>query len=131
MTIPRKRDRGITEVIDMGFGLNATEDLVALCGEYVDTVRLAGGMAVLYPRDLLKKKIRLLHQANITVCTGGTIIERFVRDHGYDRLDSEFITDYVEPLGFDIVEFATAFIRPTTEEIVKGIKKIKRVSFRF
>jgi phosphosulfolactate synthase len=125
MTIPRKRDKGITEVIDMWFGLNATEDLVSLCGAYVDTVRLAGGMAVLYPRDLLKKKIKLLHQANISVCTGGTIIERFVRDHGYDRLDAEFITDYIEPLGFDIVEYATAFIRPTTEKIVKGIKKIR------
>lgn len=120
-----KRDRGITEVLDFGFGLNATEDLVTLCGGYVDVVRLGGAVAVLYPKDVLDKKIELLHRANIVVCTGGTMIERFIRDHGYDRLDAAFIDDYIAPLGFDRVEFATAYIRPTTEEFVKGIKKIR------
>jgi phosphosulfolactate synthase len=119
-----KREVGLTEVIDLGIGFNATEDLVTLCGDYVDIVRLAGAMSVLYRPDVLKKKIDLLRSANIRVCSGGIIYERYVRDNGLENLDKDFIDEYILPQGFDIVEIATPLLHPSEKDILTATKKI-------
>ncbi len=119
-----KREAGITEVIDMGIGVNATEDLVTLCGDYVDIFRFAGALSVIHPPKVHQKKIDLLKSAQICICSGGTIYERYVRDNGIDNLDKDFIDELILPLGFDMVEIATPMLRPTEKEIMTAIKKI-------
>ena len=119
-----KREKGLTEVIDMGIGLNATEDMVMLAGDYIELVRLAGAMAVLYPKNILIRKLGLLKSADIVVVSGGSIFERFIRDNDIEKLDNIFIDDYILPLGFDEVEIAAPGLNPPNEFLFKCVEKI-------
>ena len=52
----KPRAKGITMVIDKGLGLCALQDLIEVCGEYIDLIKLTFGTSALYDKNLLKKK---------------------------------------------------------------------------
>ncbi|MDI9818024.1 MULTISPECIES: phosphosulfolactate synthase [unclassified Legionella] len=71
----KKRENGITSVIDTGLGLKALEDLLDIAAEYIDLVKFGFGTAVILPREILEKKITRLQQKNCEACLGGTLFE--------------------------------------------------------
>ena len=72
----KPRQVGYTMVMDKGLSLREAEDFVAVCGEYVDIIKL--GWATSYVTPHLKEKLEIFRNANIPVYFGGTLFEAFI-----------------------------------------------------
>ena len=71
----KPRPCGITHVIDRGMGLNALEDILDTCSEFIDIVKLGWGTGYVTRTHTLKAKIDAYKTAGIPVCFGGTLTE--------------------------------------------------------
>lgn len=72
----KPREDGLTMVMDKGFSLRQSEDLVDSAGHLVDLVKLGFGTS--YVMSRLKEKIALYDKAGINVYLGGTLFEAFI-----------------------------------------------------
>jgi len=63
-------------VMDKGLSIREAEDFAAVGSEYVDFVKLGFGTSVITPG--VDKKIRIYHEAGMTVYLGGTLFEAFI-----------------------------------------------------
>jgi len=92
----KPRKKGLTMVMDKGLSLRQALDLVSICAEYTDVVKLGFGTSLL-TKDLAKK-LQLYKDADIKTYFGGTLFEAFlVRDmlddyrHYLDKYKMEFV----------------------------------------
>jgi phosphosulfolactate synthase len=93
----KPRKNGITMVMDKGLSLRQALDLVSVCGEYTDIVKLGFGTSLL-TKDL-NKKLQIYKDADIKTYFGGTLFEAFlVRDmmDDYRRYLDKYKMEYVE-----------------------------------
>ena len=78
----KKRNVGLTMVMDKGLSLREVEDLLETCGEFVDIVKF--GWATSYVTSNLSEKIKLFHEAKIPCYFGGTLFEAFIIRDQFD-----------------------------------------------
>ena len=103
------RTRGITEIRGPYYtpiGKRYLEDVLETMGEYVDSLKFAGGSFTLIPEKQLKEIIDLAHRYDVLVSTGGFI--EHVLTQG-----PETVNRYIEEcrnVGFDILEISSGFI---------------------
>jgi phosphosulfolactate synthase len=93
----KPRESGITMVMDKGLSLRQTLDLVSVCADYTDIVKLGFGTSLL-TKDL-NKKLGLYNEAGIKTYFGGTLFEAFiVRDmfDEYRKLLNKYKIEHVE-----------------------------------
>ena len=95
----KPRAAGQTMMIDFGLGLRQQEDILQLAGEYIDSAKLAVGVARLLPRELVKRKIGLYKQHEVLPYPGGQFLEYAVL---CDKVDAYFAE--ARALGFPAVE---------------------------
>src|SRR5215467_12186088 len=72
----KPRSRGVTEIRGPYYsvaGRRYLEDLLEGFGDYVDTLKFAGGSFTLMPREALTGIIDLCHAHDVEVSTGGFI----------------------------------------------------------
>ena len=121
----KPRARGVTEIRGPYYsvvGRRYLEDLFDGFGEYVDSVKFAGGSFSLMPRESLVKVIELCHANDVKVSTGGWI--EHVLTGG-----SEAVEKYLAEcgrLGFDIVELSTGFISMPGDDMVRLTEAVQR-----
>ena len=72
----KPRKEGLTMVMDKGLSLREAEDFAEVGSEYVDFVKLGFGTSVITPD--VDKKIKVYHNAGMTVYLGGTLFEAFI-----------------------------------------------------
>ena len=112
--------KGQTMVIDKGLGLHAYQDMIDAAGAYIDVIKLGFGTSVLYPRELLLRKVELARQAGIHIMPGGTLLEIAIVK---DRTDEFFRS--VASYGFTAVEVSDGTIEMNrnlrSSLIIKGI----------
>src|SRR5207248_5957609 len=97
----KPRTRGITEIRGPYYtpmGKRYLEDVLETMGQYVDTLKFAGGSFSLMPRKVVKELIDLCHAHDVLVSTGGFI--EHVLAQGADAVH-RYIRECKE-LGFDI-----------------------------
>ena len=75
-------------------------------GEYVDTLKFAGGSFALFPRVALGELIDLCHKHDVQVSTGGFL--EYVLTQGTGAVES-YLKE-CRDLGFDIVEVSSGFV---------------------
>jgi len=80
---PRPRNEGLTMVMDKGLSTREAEDMAAVGSDYIDYVKLGFGTSVITPD--VESKIRIYHDAGMTVYLGGTLFEAFVIRGLYDE----------------------------------------------
>lgn len=97
----KPRRHGLTMVIDKGLGLGQTEDLLALCAPYIDFIKLGFGTSVVYPKELLRRKVEAIRARGIDVYPGGTLLEIA----GLLGRAEDFF-DRAKELGFTAVEIS-------------------------
>src|ERR1051326_5101669 len=84
---PKPRKRGLTEIRGPYYsvvGRRYLEDLFELMGVYVDSLKFAGGSFSLMPETAVRNLIKLCHDHNVLVSTGGFL--EHVLAHGSDAV---------------------------------------------
>ena len=75
----KPRNEGLSMIMDKGMSLREVEDMISVCGDFVDIVKL--GWATSFVTKNLTEKISIYREAGIPVYLGGTLFEAFlVRD---------------------------------------------------
>ncbi|MEC9487990.1 MAG: phosphosulfolactate synthase [Halanaerobium sp.] len=122
--IRKPRQVGLTMVLDKGLGLQATEELLDLAGEYIDYLKLSFGSSALYPHQYLRRKVNLIKEKGISVYPGGTFFEVAIVQGKME--------DYLEKaleLGFQVIEISDGTIELPATLRSRAIKEAKSRGF--
>jgi phosphosulfolactate synthase (CoM biosynthesis protein A) len=93
-----------------------------MMGNYVDSLKFAGGSFTLMPERAVQDIIDLCHKHNVLVSTGG-FIER-VLVQGDDAV-REYVAE-CKKLGFDIIEISAGFISIPTDDWLRIIELVRK-----
>ena len=125
----KPRKRGITEIRGPYYtpmGKRYLEDILETMGEYVDSLKFAGGSFTLMPQDALKEIIDLAHRYNVMVSTGGFI--EHVLTQGPEVVD-QYINE-CRNVGFDILEISSGFITIPTDDWLRLVEKVQKTGLK-
>src|SRR3954462_4393608 len=118
---PKPRMRGLTEIRGPYYsvvGRRYLEDLFELVGDYVDSLKFAGGSFSLMPESAVRNIIELCHDHNVLVSTGGFLEHVLLQG-------SDAVRQYVNEskrLGFDMIEISAGFISISTDDWLRLIE---------
>ncbi len=125
----KPRTQGITEIRGPYYsvmGKRYLRDVLETMGDYVDSVKFAGGSFTLMPRQALEDIIATAHEFNALVSTGG-FIER-VLTQGPQAVD-HYIQQCKE-VGFDIIEISCGFITIPTDDWLRLVEKVQQAGLK-
>ena len=88
-------------VLDKGLGLETAESLMNISGEYFDYLKFGWGTSIVHEQEIIKAKVEMYKNHQITPYTGGTLFELA---YMAGKLD-EFFTEAHE-LGFPAIEIS-------------------------
>jgi phosphosulfolactate synthase (CoM biosynthesis protein A) len=125
----KPRTRGITEIRGPYYtpmGKRYLEDLLETMGDYVDSLKFAGGSFTLMPKPALTEIIDLAHRYNVLVSTGGFI--EHVLTQG-----PEAVPRYIQEcrdVGFDILEISSGFITIPTDDWLRLVERVQKTGLK-
>src|SRR5436305_4987138 len=111
----KPRKRGLTEIRGPYYsvvGRRYLEDLFETMGNYVDSLKFAGGSFTIMPERAVRDIVDLCHKHEVLASTGGSI-EHVLAQRG------EAVRQYLaecKKLGFDIVEISAVFVSIPTDD---------------
>ena len=120
----KPRTRGITEIRGPYYtpmGTRYLADVLETMGNYVDSLKFAGGSFTLMPRPAVKALIDLCHEHDVQVSTGGFV--EYVLTQGADAV-RRYI-DECRAIGFDIVELSSGFITIPADDWLALVEQVK------
>jgi len=121
----KPRKRGLTEIRGPYYsvmGRRYMEDLFEMMGNYVDSLKFAGGSFTLMPERAVREIVDLCHNHDVLVSTGGFIERVLVQD-------GEAVRQYVKEckkLGFDIIEISAGFVSIPTDDWLRLIELVSK-----
>ncbi len=121
----KPRTRGLTEIRGPYYtpmGKRYLSDVLETMGEYVDSLKFAGGSFTLMPRRALTELIELCHKHDVLVSTGGFI--ESVLPQG-DKAVKTYIQECRE-VGFDIIEISSGFITIPADDWLRLVDAVQR-----
>jgi phosphosulfolactate synthase (CoM biosynthesis protein A) len=121
----KTRTQGLTEIRGPYYspmGKRYLEDVLETMGEYVDSLKFAGGSFSLLSRTSLKEIIDLAHRYNVLVSTGGFI--EYVLLQGADAVKA-YIRE-CHDVGFDIIEISSGFITIPTDDWLRLVEHVQK-----
>jgi phosphosulfolactate synthase (CoM biosynthesis protein A) len=125
----KPRRDGITEIRGPYYsvmGPRYLEDVLETAGEYVDSLKFAGGSFTLLPGRALRDLIDLAHKHRVEVSTGGFI--EYVLTQG-----PQAVRRYIgacRDVGFDIVELSAGFITLATGDWLRLVEEVRRAGLK-
>jgi phosphosulfolactate synthase (CoM biosynthesis protein A) len=125
----KPRSRGLTEIRGPYYtpmGKRYLQDVLETMGDYVDSLKFAGGSFSLMPRRAVKELIDLCHKHQTLVSTGG-FIER-VLAYGAEAVDRYFRE--CRDLGFDIIEISSGFITTPMDDLLRLVEKVQKTGLK-
>jgi len=125
----KPRSEGITEIRGPYYtplGRHSLEDILSTMGGYVDSLKFAGGSFALMPRRVLVEIIRLCHEHEVLVSTGGFV--EHVITQGKDAVKS-YIRECKE-VGFDIVEISSGFITLPANDWLRLVEDVQKAGLK-
>lgn len=126
---PKPRSRGVTEIRGPYYtpmGRHYLEDVLETMGDYVDALKFAGGSFSLMNRGVLRELLKLCHEHNVLVSTGG-FIEHVL------TLGPEAVRRYIQEckeLGFDIIEVSSGFITIPADDWLRLIEEVQKAGLK-
>jgi Uncharacterized conserved protein len=120
---PKPRKYGLIEIrgpyyTSVSYGY--LKDLLDDWGEYVDGYKFAGGSMRLLSKEKVKKIIKICHDYNVYVSTGG-FIERVILQG--DKVVDNYIEECKE-LDFDVIEISSGFISIPLDYKLDMVKRV-------
>ena len=125
----KPRTAGLTEIRGPYYtpmGRRYLEDVLETMGEYVDSLKFAGGSFALMPRGRLLELIETAHRFHVEVSTGGFI--EHVLTKGARQVE-KYIAECAE-LGFDTIEISSGFITIPVDDWIRLIKKVQTAGLK-
>jgi phosphosulfolactate synthase (CoM biosynthesis protein A) len=125
----KPRVHGLTEIRGPYYtpmGKRYLEDVLETMGEYVDSLKFAGGSFTLMPRSALTKIIETAHRFNVQVSTGGFI--EHVLTQGPQAVQ-HYIQECRE-IGFDILEISCGFITIPLDDWLRLVEQVQRAGLK-
>jgi len=125
----KPRSRGITEIRGpyySAMGKRYLQDVLETMGEYVDSLKFAGGSFALMPDEALKGIIETAHKHDMMISTGGFI--EYVLTQGPDAVD-EYIRACQE-VGFDIIELSGGFVSTPTDDWLRLVERVQKAGLK-
>jgi phosphosulfolactate synthase (CoM biosynthesis protein A) len=122
----KPRRMGITEIRGPYYtvmGRHYLHDILETMGEYVDSLKFAGGSFTLMRAGALKGIIDLAHEYDVKVSTGGFI--ESVLPQGKEAVD--YYIRRCKEFGFDIIEVSAGFITLPTDDWLHLIEDVQRM----
>ncbi len=107
----KPRTAGLTMMIDFGLGLHQQADILALASEYIDSAKIAVGVARLLPRDLVMQKIESYKQFGVLPYPGGQFLEYAVLCGKVDAYLAE-----ARDIGFRAIEVSDNLLSISLDE---------------
>ena len=111
-------------VLDKGLGLETAESLMNISGEYVDYLKFGWGTSIVHEQDIIKAKVRMYKDHDITPYTGGTLFELAYMNNKLD----EFFTE-AHDLGFPAIEISDGSTNINHDDKLDCIKRAKQEGF--
>ena len=125
----KPRKHGVTEIRGPYYwplGKRCLQDILETMGNYVDSLKFAGGSFSLMPAKALEELISLCHEYNVLVSTGGFI--EHVLTQGLAAVDS-YINECKE-FGFDVIEISSGFITMPSEDMLRLVEKVQKLGLK-
>jgi phosphosulfolactate synthase (CoM biosynthesis protein A) len=121
----KPRTRGVTEMRGPYYtpaGPRYLEDVLEQAGDYVDTLKFAGGSFALMRRRVVRAIVDVCHRHEVKVSTGGFL--EFVLTQGASAVERYFAE--CKDLGFDVVEISAGFIAIPDDDLVRLTERALR-----
>ncbi len=125
----KPRSIGLTEIraaYYSNFGMTYFKDLLELSGNYVDSIKYAGGSFTMMNPEKIREINDLAHSYGVEISTGGFM--EYVLTQGRDAVQ-KYIRD-VKELGFDIIEISTGFISIPTSDWQRVIEDVQKAGLK-
>ncbi len=125
----KPRTHGLTEIRGPYYtpmGKRYLEDVLETMGDYVDSLKFAGGSFTLMPRPALTEIIDLAHRYNILVSTGGFIEHVLAQE-------PELVPRYIQEcrnVGFDILEISSGFITIPIDDWLRLVERVQKTGLK-
>lgn len=125
----KPRRAGITEIRGPYYsvmGPRYLEDVLETAGEYVDSLKFAGGSFTLLPGRAVRELIDLAHRHRVEVSTGGFV--EYVLTQG-----PAAVRRYIaacRDVGFDIIELSAGFITLATDDWLRLVEEVRRAGLK-
>jgi phosphosulfolactate synthase len=121
----KPRQTGLTIVRDRGLGLNQAEDLVRVCGDFVDTIRIDQGTEALYDKIFIKEKIDLYKEHKIDTMPGESVLEIAI----WNKIYEQYLKN-ARDLGFTVMGISSGTIAMRQKIRMDVIKKSLQIGFK-
>jgi phosphosulfolactate synthase (CoM biosynthesis protein A) len=125
----KPRTLGLTEIRGSYYspmGKHYLTDVLETMGEYVDSLKFAGGSFTLMSKPALREIIELAHRYNVLVSTGG-FIERVLTQ------GSDVVQSYIQEchdIGFDILEISCGFITLPVDDWLRLVERVQKAGLK-
>ena len=126
---PKPRTSGLTEIRGPYYtplGKRQLEDILETMGEYVDSLKFAGGSFSLMPRPVLIEFLKLCHDHGVLVSTGGFL--EYVLTKGPDSV-GKYIEE-CKQVGFDIIEISCGFVTIPADDWLRLMEKVRNAGLK-
>jgi phosphosulfolactate synthase (CoM biosynthesis protein A) len=123
---PKPRKTGVIEIRGPYYApttIGYVKDLLDMWGDYIDGFKFAGGSMRLLSVDMVKSILKICHDHDVYVSTGG-FVERIIVQ-GTDAVDRYL--EECKSLGFDIVEVSSGLAPIPLEDKVEIVKQVKKM----
>ena len=125
----KPRTRGMTEMRGPYYtpmGKRYLADVLETMGEWVDSLKYAGGSFTLMPPDRIRELNDLAHSHDVLVSTGGFI--EYVLTRGASAVDRYI--EVCKSLGFDIIELSAGFITIPPADWLRLIERVQQAGLK-
>lgn len=125
----KPRKIGLTEIraaYYSNFGITYFRDILESMGNYVDSIKYAGGSFTLMNPKKIRKINDLAHEYGVMISTGGFM--EYVLTQGKEAV-RKYIHD-VKEMGFDIIEISTGFISLSTDDWLRVVEDVQKAGLK-
>lgn len=111
-------------VLDKGLGLETAESLMNISGDYVDYLKFGWGTSIVHDSEIIKAKVEMYKNHDITPYTGGTLFELAYKANKL----TEFF-DEAHELGFPAIEISDGSVNINHNDKLNCIKRAVNEGF--
>jgi phosphosulfolactate synthase (CoM biosynthesis protein A) len=125
----KPRATGITEIRGPYYtviGKRYLEDVLETMGNYIDSLKFAGGSFSIIDTKALQEIIETAHRYEVLVSTGGFI--EYILTQGKKAVEKYINT--CKEIGFDIIEISSGFITLPTDDWLRLIEMVHEAGLK-